>query len=152
ACQTGPNAGSVHVANIVGSKSGLFDTGIEPVLCQGHESTLQVLIPIAFFRQTEGLELLHRSELRVLGVLKKIVVGQAAIGLLHELAVGSMENNKVESINVHGRVDGSMRSGELGDIEVIAGVDRTSIAGVAKVTVHGGVLGTEVGFVKVPVV
>ena len=150
--QAGVDGGRVHVT----AQSGNVQTWTHPfskgLLGQTHEGLLHVLVG-------QGLLVVHVPQLgsnltedREGGVLQVVVVEHTAVGLLHQLAGGSVETDVVETlqrslrlvVGAIGAVLGALERLLAGFESLVAGINGLGVALQRKVAIDNGVLAGQV--------
>lgn len=146
---------SVHVTALGGSQSGWLDTLGETLLGEGHEGLLESTV-LQGIGVAQGLELLwDSSELLGLWVGEEVVVKEAGIRLLDELAGWGVESQVVESLDSLLSLSSSVSvklcvQGLLsGVVGLVASVNGLSVAADGVVTIDVWVLGGQVWLVEV---
>ena len=100
---------------------------------------------------TELGPLLDRGIELVLGILEHVVVGQASISLLDQLAVGGVEDGVIQLLVLDQLLGvGAVTLGELFREEAVASVDGANVASVGEVSINGGIFTGKLGLVEVP--
>jgi len=115
-----------------------------------HEDLLDVPVEVGVleFAGVEARRVLVAVAEPILGRVEEIDEGQPGEGLLHEFAVGRVEEERVEAGQRHGLADG-VPLPDLVAVQLITAVKGAQVTLNRQLAVHGWVLGAQIRLVEV---